>query len=75
MKQQPLFTRGGIFIEDDVWLGYGVVVLDGVHIGKGSVIGAGSVVNRDIPAGVIADGVPVKVIKERSSTSRPDAHS
>lgn len=65
MKQQPLFSRGGIHIEDDVWLGYGVVVLDGVRIGKGSVVGAGSVVTRDIPAGVVAAGVPAKVIKER----------
>ncbi len=70
MKQQPLYTQGGITIEDDVWLGYGVVVLDNVRIGKGSVIGAGSVVTRDIPAGVIAAGVPAKVIKERSPTSR-----
>jgi acetyltransferase-like isoleucine patch superfamily enzyme len=72
MKEQPLFTRGGIHIEDDVWLGYGVVVLDGVRIGRGSVIGAGSVVNRDIPAGVIAAGVPARVIKERASTDQSD---
>lgn len=72
MKQQPLVTRGGIRIDDDVWLGYGVVVLDGVHIGKGSIIGAGSVVNKDIPAGVIAAGVPARVIKERDNTMRSD---
>ena len=65
MKQQPLVSKGGIRIDDDVWLGYGVIVLDGVHIGKGAVIGAGSVVNRDIPAGTIAAGVPARVIKDR----------
>ena len=65
MKEQPLISKGGINIEDDVWLGYGVIVLDGVHIGKGAVIGAGSVVNRDVPAGAIAAGVPAKVIKNR----------
>lgn len=70
MKQQPLYTQSGITIEDDVWLGYGVVVLDNVRIGKGSVIGAGSVVTHDIPAGVIAAGVPAKVIKEKSLTSQ-----
>lgn len=70
MKQQPLYSRGGIHIEDDVWLGYGVVVLDGVRIGKGAVIGAGSVVTRDIPPGVIAAGVPAKVIKEREASGR-----
>ena len=65
MKQQPLVSKGGIRIDDDVWLGYGVIVLDGVHIGKGAVIGAGSVVNRDIPAGTIAAGVPARAIKDR----------
>ncbi|MGV6806951.1 MAG: acyltransferase [bacterium] len=67
MKDQPLYTRGGIEIEDDVWLGFGVVVLDNVKIGQGSIIGAGSVVTRDIPAGVVAAGSPARVIKERVS--------
>jgi len=70
MKQQPLFTKGGIVLEDDVWLGFGVVVLDGVHIGKGAVIGAGSVVNNDIPAGAIAVGVPARVVKTRDDMKR-----
>lgn len=66
---QPLTSRGGIIIEDDVWLGYGVIVLDGVRIGKGAVIGAGSVVKSDIPAGAIAAGVPARVIKMRSEST------
>lgn len=70
MKSQPLFSKGGIRIDDDVWLGYGVIVLDGVHIGKGAVVGAGSVVTRDIPAGSIAAGVPAKVVKERGLSDR-----
>ncbi len=53
-----------VVIDDDVWLGYGVKVLKGVHIGKGALIGAMSVVTRDIPEGVIAAGNPCKVIKE-----------
>ncbi|HEY4504912.1 MAG TPA: acyltransferase [Candidatus Paceibacterota bacterium] len=54
-----------VVIEDDVWLGSHVVVTSGVRIGKGSVIGAGSVVTKDIPPYSIAVGVPARVIKKR----------
>ena len=64
--QQPLTTKGPIIIEDKVWLGHGVIVLSGVRIGEGAVIGAGSVVTRDVPDGAIAVGVPARVIKMRS---------
>ena len=53
-----------ILIENNVWLGEGVKVLKGVTIGQNSVIGAGSVVVKSIPANVIAAGNPCKVIKE-----------
>lgn len=59
-------TRGGVSIGDDVWLGAGVVVLPGVTIGRGSVIGAGSVVTHDVPAGVVAAGVPAQVLRPRA---------
>ncbi len=52
-----------IVLEDNVWLGARVIVLRGVTIGQGSVIGAGSVVARDIPARSIAAGIPAKVIR------------
>lgn len=55
-----------IVIEDDAWLGAGVVVNPGVTIGAGAVIGAGSVVTKDIPPMVIAAGVPCKVIRKIS---------
>ncbi|WP_275974180.1 acyltransferase [Argonema galeatum] len=58
-------TYKGIVIEDDCWLGSGVKVLDGVTIGRGSVIGSGAVVNKDIPPYSIAVGVPAKVISKR----------
>ncbi|MEA5551758.1 DapH/DapD/GlmU-related protein [Anabaena cylindrica UHCC 0172] len=58
-------TRKGIVIEDDCWLGHGVKVLDGVTIGKGSVIGAGAVVTKDIPPFSVAVGIPARVIKNR----------
>ncbi|MGB9716149.1 MAG: acyltransferase [Thermodesulfovibrionales bacterium] len=66
IKKQPLQTKGGIVIEDDAWLGFGVIVLDGVRIGKGAVIGAGSVVTHSIPDGAIAVGVPARVVKNRA---------
>jgi acetyltransferase-like isoleucine patch superfamily enzyme len=62
---QPLTSRGDIVLEDDVNLGCKVVILDGVTIGKGSLIGAGSVVIHDVPPGAIAMGVPARVIRYR----------
>ncbi|GAB2475218.1 sugar O-acetyltransferase [Xylanimonas ulmi] len=52
-----------IVIEDKVWIGSNVVVLPGVRIGYGSVIGAGSVVSRDVPPMVVAVGVPARVLR------------
>lgn len=62
---QPLSTKGGIIIENDVWVGYGAVVLEGVTVGTGAVIGAGSVVTRDVPAGAVCAGVPARVLRMR----------
>lgn len=65
----PIIQQGrsatGITIEDNVWLGAAVKVLDGVTIGEGSIIAAGAVVTNDIPAYSIAGGIPAKVIKTR----------
>jgi acetyltransferase-like isoleucine patch superfamily enzyme len=52
-----------IIIEDDVFVGMNSLVLKGVTIGHGAVIGAGSVVTRDVPAGVIAAGNPARIIR------------
>lgn len=54
-----------VFIGDDVWLGARVTILPGVHIGKGSIIGAGAVVTKDVPEYSVAVGNPAVVIKER----------
>ena len=64
MISQPT-VRGEVIIEDDVWLGTRSVILSGVRIGKGSIIAAGALVNRDIPPYSIVAGVPGKVIKSR----------
>lgn len=57
------FEHKPIVIEDDVWLGTGSIVLKGVTIGARSIIGAGSVVTKDIPSDCIAAGNPCKVIR------------
>jgi acetyltransferase-like isoleucine patch superfamily enzyme len=67
--EQPLQSRGDIVIDDDAWLGFGVVVLSGVRIGRGAAVGAGSVVTHDIPDEAIAAGVPARVIRMRNQTS------
>lgn len=66
LAQQMLPGRG-VVIEEDCWLGAGVVVVDGVRIGRGSVVGAGAVVTRDLPPFSIAVGVPARVVGTRQA--------
>ncbi len=62
---QPSLSKGGIQIGEDVWLGAGVIVLDGVRIGRGSVIGAGAVVTGSLPEYAVAVGSPARMIRDR----------
>ena len=55
-----------VVIGDDVWIGANAVILPGVTIGEGSVIAAGSIVNKDVEPFSIVGGVPAKVIKMRN---------
>jgi acetyltransferase-like isoleucine patch superfamily enzyme len=66
---QPSLAKGGIRIGDDVWLGAGVIVLDGVGIGSHSVIGAGSVVSVSLPEYAFARGSRALKIEDRRGAS------
>lgn len=59
------YTLAPIIIEDDVWLGFRSIVLPGVRIGKGAIVAAGAVVNKDVAPYTVVGGVPAKVIKSR----------
>jgi acetyltransferase-like isoleucine patch superfamily enzyme len=61
-QRQPISSKG-ISIADNVWVAGHATILDGVAIGTGSVIAAGSVVTRDVPPGVLAAGVPARVVR------------
>lgn len=72
----PVARRAGwesgvpITLEDNVWLGGGVTVLPGVSVGRDTVVGAGAVVTRDLPAGVVAVGNPARVVREITDADR-----
>ncbi|MFF2606775.1 sugar O-acetyltransferase [Arthrobacter koreensis] len=63
-RRDKLEAAKPITIGNNVWLGGGVIVLPGVNIGENTVVGAGSVVTRDLPANVVAVGNPARVIRE-----------
>jgi len=54
-----------VTLGDNVWLGAGAKVLDGVRLGDDVVVGAGAVVTSDLPAGAIAVGIPARVVRTR----------
>lgn len=62
-RTQPIGQTAPVILDRNVWIGDGAIVCKGVRIGENSVIGAGSVVTKDIPANVIAAGNPAKVVK------------
>ncbi|THV40550.1 sugar O-acetyltransferase [Glycomyces buryatensis] len=66
-RRDKLEAAQPITIRDNVWIGGGVIVCPGVTIGENSVIGAGAVVTRDIPANVVAVGNPARVVREFES--------
>lgn len=65
MCEQGFYEEKPVVIDDDVWIGGHVIILPGVHIGKGAIVGAGAVVTKDVPEFAIVGGSPAKVIKYR----------
>lgn len=66
-KTDELSTKGNTLVGNDVWIGQNVTVMPGVNIGDGAIIGANSVVAKDIPAYSVAVGNPCRVVKMRFS--------
>lgn len=61
---RPLYSKGEVVIEDNVWIGEHVCILPGVHIGKAAIVGANAVVTHDVPANCVVGGNPAKIIKQ-----------
>jgi maltose O-acetyltransferase len=64
LRQAKWEAGAAIDIHDNVWLGGGAIVLAGVTIGSDTVVGAGAVVTKDLPAGVVAVGNPARIVRE-----------
>lgn len=62
-------TAEGIVVEDDVWIGAGAILTDGIRVGRGSVVAAGAVVVEDVAAHTVVGGVPAKYLREIGSTA------
>ncbi len=63
-EQRKTMVPGKVVIEENVWIGAAATILSGVSVGKNSVVAAGAVVNKDVPANTVVAGVPAKVIKQ-----------
>jgi acetyltransferase-like isoleucine patch superfamily enzyme len=64
-------TAQGIEVEDDVWIGAGALIMDGVHIGRGAVVAAGAVVTQDVDPHTVVAGVPARAVRVISGEEPP----
>ena len=75
MNRQGQQASQPVHIGNDVWIGTRAILLPGVYIGEHSIIGAGSVVTKDVPAYAVVGGNPAKVIRFRTQPSEPSVES
>jgi maltose O-acetyltransferase len=68
MRLQGYTDAPPVVIEDDVWLGTRVIVLPGIRVGRGSIIGAGAIVTKDVPPFAVCAGNPARVIRFRNDS-------
>lgn len=62
-SKRPLYSKGPVIIEDNVWIGEKVSIMPGVHVGYGSIIAANSVVTKDVPSYCVVAGIPARIVK------------
>lgn len=65
IRSQGFEEARPVIIEDDVWIGARVMIMPGTHVGKGSIIAAGSVVTKDVPSFTVVAGVPAHPVRKR----------
>lgn len=70
LRKKGIQYNVSVHVKDNVWIGAGVIILPGVTIGENTVVGAGSVVTKDLPANVVAVGNPCKVLREIGEKDR-----
>lgn len=61
---RPLYSKGPVIIEQNVWIGENVAIMPGVRIGTNSIIGTNAVVTKDVPSNAVYAGIPAKLIKQ-----------
>lgn len=74
MFESPRGDKYRIVIEDDVWIGFGAIILSGVSIGRGSIVAAGAIVTKDIPRYSIVAAEPARVVRQRFSPLQISEH-
>ncbi len=70
MREQGFAEEKPVYIGDDVWIGGRVIILPGVHVGKGAVLGAGAIVTKNVPEYAVVGGNPARVLYMRNNKEK-----